>query len=101
MDLAGAEVELVGMDRREWRLKEALASVTGYDYILIDCPPSLTLLTLNALVASHAVMVPLQCEFFALEGVSHLVSTIERVRQAFNPTPGTAGHRADHVRQAQ
>ena len=86
VDLSGAEVELVDMDRREWRLKEALASVQGYDYILIDCPPSLTLLTLNALVAAHAVMVPLQCEFFALEGISHLISTIERVRQAFNPT---------------
>ena len=86
MDLAGAEVELVQMDRREWRLKDALTAVSGYDYILIDCPPSLTLLTLNALVASHAVMVPLQCEFFALEGVSHLISTIDQVRQAFNPT---------------
>ena len=86
VDLSGAEVELVAMDRREWRLKEALAAVQGYDYILIDCPPSLTLLTLNALVASDAVLVPLQCEFFALEGISHLISTIERVRQAFNPT---------------
>ena len=86
MDLSGAEVELVDVERREWQLKNALASVQGYDYILIDCPPSLTLLTLNALVAAHAVMVPLQCEFFALEGISHLISTIERVRQAFNPT---------------
>ncbi len=85
-DLSGAEVELVDMDKREWRLKDALAKITGYDYILIDCPPSLTLLTLNALVASHAVMVPLQCEFFALEGISHLIATIDRVRQAFNPT---------------
>lgn len=86
VDLSGAEVELVDMDRREWRLKEALATIQGYDYVLIDCPPSLTLLTLNALVASHAVMVPLQCEFFALEGVSHLIATIDRVRQTFNPT---------------
>lgn len=85
MDLSGADVELVAMDRREWRLADALAEVEGYDYILIDCPPSLTLLTVNALVAADAVMVPLQCEFFALEGVSHLISTIERVRQAFNP----------------
>jgi len=85
VDLSGAEVELVDMERREWRLKEALSVVRGFDYILIDCPPSLTLLTLNALVAAHAVMVPLQCEFFALEGISHLISTIERVRQAFNP----------------
>ena len=86
MDLSGADVELVDLDRREWRLSDALSSITGYDYVLIDCPPSLTLLTVNALVAAHAVMVPLQCEFFALEGISHLVSTIERVRQAFNPT---------------
>ena len=85
VDLSGAEVELVNMERREWRLKEALDSIHNYDYVLIDCPPSLTLLTLNALVASHAVLVPLQTEFFALEGVSQLVSTIERVRQAFNP----------------
>ena len=85
MDLSGADVELVAMERREWRLADALSEVTGYDYILIDCPPSLTLLTVNALVAADAVMVPLQCEFFALEGVSHLISTIERVRQAFNP----------------
>lgn len=85
VDLSGAEVELVDMDRREWRLKQALANIAGYDYVLIDCPPSLTLLTLNALVASDAVMVPLQCEFFALEGVSHLIATIDRVRQAFNP----------------
>ena len=85
MDLSGADVELVDMDRREWRLADALKSVSGYDYVLIDCPPSLTLLTVNALVAAHAVMVPLQCEFFALEGVTHLVSTIERVRQSLNP----------------
>lgn len=85
MDLSGADVELVAMERREWRLSDALAQVQGFDYILIDCPPSLTLLTVNALVAADAVMVPLQCEFFALEGVSHLISTIERVRQAFNP----------------
>jgi chromosome partitioning protein len=86
VDLSGAEVELVDMDKREWRLKDALSKIEGYDYILIDCPPSLTLLTLNALVASDAVMVPLQCEFFALEGISHLIATIDRVRQAFNPS---------------
>ncbi len=84
VDLSGAEIELVDEPRREHRLAEALANQTGYDFILIDCPPSLNLLTLNALVAAQAVMVPLQCEFFALEGVSHLVKTIERVRQAFN-----------------
>jgi len=88
VDLSGAEIELVEMERREHRLRDSLAAGTlgAYDYVLIDCPPSLNLLTLNALVASHAVMVPLQCEFFALEGISHLVKTIERVRQAFNPT---------------
>ncbi len=86
VDLSGAEIELVEMDRREQRLASALKSAAGgYDYVLIDCPPSLNLLTVNALVAANAVMVPLQCEFFALEGISHLVKTIERVRQALNP----------------
>jgi chromosome partitioning protein len=85
VDLSGAEIELVGEPRREHRLAEALAGHRQYDFILIDCPPSLNLLTLNALVAAQAVMVPLQCEFFALEGISHLVKTIERVKQAFNP----------------
>jgi len=87
VDLAGAELELVDADQREFRLKTALASALGdFDYVLIDCPPALGLLTLNALVAADEVMVPLQCEFFALEGVSHLVKTIERVKKAFNPT---------------
>ena len=86
IDLSGAEIELVDFDRRENRLRESLAgSLSAYDYVLIDCPPSLNLLTLNALVAADSVMVPLQCEFFALEGISHLVKTIERVKQAFNP----------------
>jgi chromosome partitioning protein len=85
IDLSGAEIELVDEPRREHRLAEALAGQNQYDFILIDCPPSLNLLTLNALVAAQAVMVPLQCEFFALEGISHLVKTIERVKQAFNP----------------
>jgi len=84
-DLAGAEVELVDAERREYRLKEALAGAHGYDYILIDCPPGLTLLMLNALVAAQAVLVPLQCEFLALDGVSQVMQTIERVRQGFNP----------------
>ncbi len=87
VDLSGAEVELVNVDRREYRLKDALArSSRAYDYVLIDCPPALGLLTLNALAAATAVLVPLQCEFYALEGLSHLVRTIERVKRAFNPS---------------
>ena len=84
-DLAGAEVELVDAESREFRLKEALADLTGFDYVLIDCPPGLTLLMLNALVAAQAVLVPLQCEFLALDGVSQVVQTIERVQKGFNP----------------
>ena len=86
IDLSGAELELVDMARREYRLKETIAhAARGYDYVFIDCPPALGLLTVNALVAADAVLVPLQCEFFALEGVSNLVRTIERVKKAFNP----------------
>lgn len=86
MDLSGAELELVDMETREHRLKQAIGDgAQGYDYVLIDCPPALGLLTLNALVASQAVLVPLQCEFFALEGLSHLMRTIERVQKVFNP----------------
>ncbi len=83
--LAGAEVELVGLDRRNRRLADALAAARRYDYVLTDCPPSLGLLTLNALVAAATVLVPLQTEFFALEGLSQLLSTIERVRDGPNP----------------
>jgi len=87
VDLFGAEIELVDLDEREHRLRRALnASAGDCDFVLIDCPPALGLLTLNALVAADAVLVPLQCEFFALEGVSHLVRTIERVRRGFNPS---------------
>jgi len=86
VDLAGAEVQLVEAVRREYRLRSALRPhADSYDYVLIDCPPSLGLLTLNALTAADAVLVPLQCEFYALEGLSHLMRTIERVRKAFNP----------------
>jgi chromosome partitioning protein len=86
VDLSGAEIELVGAERREFRLREALtAQALDFDYVLIDCPPSLGLLTLNALVAAHAVIVPLQCEFYALEGLSHLVRTVERIKRSLNP----------------
>jgi chromosome partitioning protein len=92
VDLAGAEIELVNVERREHRLTEALAGIAGkFDYILIDCPPSLNLLTLNALVASDALIVPLQTEFYALEGLSYLVQTVERVKRAFNNRLELAG----------
>ena len=85
--LAGAEIELVAVDRREARLRDALqrATLSHFRFVLIDCPPSLGLLTLNGLVAAQSVVVPLQCEFFALEGVSQLVQTVDRVRRSFNP----------------
>jgi chromosome partitioning protein len=86
VDLSAAEVELVERPRREHRLKDALGGADRhYDYVLIDCPPSLGLLTVNALVAARSVLVPLQCEFFALEGLSLLLRTIDRVRRSFNP----------------
>lgn len=85
MDLAGAEIELVQIDGREKRLQNAINKVrTFYDYILIDCPPSLGLLTVNSLTAVDSVLIPIQCEFYALEGVSQLVSTIELVRENLN-----------------
>lgn len=84
--LAGAEVELVSAVSRETRLKNALAAVAGdYDYVLIDCPPSLGLLTLNALTAAEAVVIPMQCEYYALEGLSQLTNTIQLVRKHLNP----------------
>lgn len=83
--LSGAEVELVSTPRREYQLYDALQGrLSAYDYVLIDCPPALGMLTLNSLVAADAVLVPLQCEYYALEGMSHLVRTIERVKNAFN-----------------
>jgi chromosome partitioning protein len=92
VDLLAAELELIDQPRREFRLKDALAAVEhSYEYILIDCPPSLGLLTLNALVAADGVLVPLQCEFYALEGLSHLMQTVERARAAFNPRLQIAG----------
>ena len=85
VDLTGAELELIDYDRREFRLRDALANLTGYDYILIDCPPSLGLLTLNGLAASDRVLIPIQCEYYALEGLTALLQTIDRVRAAVNP----------------
>jgi chromosome partitioning protein len=86
LDLAGADLELADQERREFRLRGAIDLASAdYEYILIDCPPSLNLLTLNALVAADAVIVPLQCEFYALEGLTHLMRTIEQVKRAFNP----------------
>jgi chromosome partitioning protein len=85
-NLTGAEIEMVTLPRREERLRQLLAPVrASYDYILIDCPPSLGLLTLNALVAADAAIIPLHCEYFALEGLADLVGTMRRVRAAFNP----------------
>ena len=85
-ELAGAEVELVQMEHRETRLKEALGAVASeYEFILIDCPPALSLLTVNGLTAAQAVMIPMQCEYYALEGLSDLVQTIKKVRAHLNP----------------
>ena len=91
-ELAGAEVELVELDNREGRLRDALAGVAPeYDFVLIDCPPSLSLLTINGLVAAQAVLIPMQCEYYALEGLSDLVGTIKRVRAHLNPALDIAG----------
>ena len=92
IELAGAEVELVGAIARETRLKKALAAVRdSYDYILIDCPPSLGLLTLNSLTAADTILMPLQCEFYALEGLSQLMQTVELVQNNLNPALGIEG----------
>ncbi len=85
-ELAGAEVELVQLERRDKRLRDALTAVqTEYDFVLIDCPPSLSMLTLNGLCSAHGVVVPMQCEYFALEGLSDLVNTIKQVHANLNP----------------
>ena len=85
-DLAGAEIELVEIEQREFRLKRALASVEqSYEYMIIDCPPSLGLLTLNALTAAKSLLVPIQCEYYALEGVTELFDTLARIRRLHNP----------------
>ncbi|MEZ5695730.1 MAG: ParA family protein [Sphingomonadaceae bacterium] len=91
VDLSGAEVELVSVEDRTSRLRDALDGQSGYDVCFIDCPPSLGLLTLNALGAANRLLVPLQCEFFALEGLSQLLQTVERVQQRFNPDLGIIG----------
>ena len=86
-DLAGAAIALAGIDRREWRLRDALDQIaTGYDHVIIDCPPSLGLLTLNALCAADSVLIPLQCEYLALEGLAQLKGTLDRVRDGLNPS---------------
>ena len=86
MDLAGAEVELIGIDNREAQLKGALILVKpDYDYIFIDCPPSLGLITINSLCASDTVFVPIQCEYFALEGLSQLMATVRKIKRLYNP----------------
>ena len=85
IDLAASEIELVEMDDRENIMKNILNKIAGYDYLFIDCPPALGLLTINSLVASDSVIIPLQCEFFALEGLSSLISTIETIKSTLNP----------------
>ena len=91
VDLSGAEVELVALEGRTHRLARALAGHAGHELCFIDCPPSLGLLTLNALCAANTLLVPLQCEFFALEGLSQLLQTVDQVQQRFNPDLGIIG----------
>ena len=92
LSLAGAEIELAGLERREFRLREALADlVGGYGHVLIDCPPSLGLLTLNALTAADEMLIPIQCEYFALQGLRHLLYTHQLVRMHLNPELSIAG----------
>lgn len=85
-DLAGAEIELINVENREYALRKSIEkNAVNYDYVLIDCPPSLSLITVNALVAAHAVVVPLQCEFLALEGITDLIRNINQIKKRFNP----------------
>ncbi|MGV3278946.1 ParA family protein [Rickettsiales bacterium LUAb2] len=84
MNLSGAEVELADLENREFYLKNIIDRIAGYDYVFIDCPPSLSLLTVNALVAATEILIPLQCEYFALEGLSHLMNTLNIIKQSLN-----------------
>ncbi len=92
MELAGAEIELVSLERREYRLREMIRPLGDeFDYVILDCPPSLGLLTLNALIAADSVLIPIQCEFFALEGLAHLTNTVARVKKSLNPSLSLEG----------
>jgi len=92
IELAGAEIEMVGMDDREQLLKKALDSIrSSYDYIFIDCPPSLSLLTINSLTAADSVLIPIQCEYYALEGLGQLLNTVRLMRRKLNPDLGITG----------
>ena len=108
LDLSGFELEIANERDRAYRLRDALASLNNvaegavqYSYVLIDCPPSLNLLTVNAMAAAHSILVPLQCEFFALEGLSQLLKTVEQVQDRAQSRPHHPRHRADDVRRAQ
>lgn len=92
IDLAAAEIELVEIEHREYVLKQNLAKIKNtYDYVFIDCPPSLSMLTINALTASDTIIIPLQCEFFALEGLAHLMDTIDRIKENYNSNLSISG----------
>lgn len=91
INLAGAEFELFDIERRERRLADFIAKLTDFDLIMIDCPPSLSMLTINALTASNGVIIPMQCEYYALEGLTQLMMTIRKVKELYNPTLGILG----------
>ncbi|MBQ2468786.1 MAG: ParA family protein, partial [Clostridia bacterium] len=91
IELAGAEFELISEDRRERRLADFIAKVSGFDYVMIDCPPSLGMLTVNALTAADSVVIPMQCEYYALEGLTQLMLSIKKVKQLYNPRLTVAG----------
>ena len=100
--LVGAELELAGVDRREYRLKDAVDDIASeYEYVIVDCPPSLGLLTLNGLVAAQGVIIPLQCEYYALEGLADILRTIDLVQRRREPRPAGGRHRPHHVRAEQ